>query len=246
MVIFEENFKIGARDIDSHFKLTNRALLGMFEDVSSAHSDTIGCGVANVRETGLSWVIMHWKTKVIRRPEYGENITIRTWIAGMKKLYLFRQYEVLDQTGNTIAVGTGKWVLTDLAAGAVKLPQWIVDGYGICDKAVFGDYRIDKLKEPEGEASYAAEYLVPGSAIDFNGHMNNLCYLDAAADSMKPEKYLAGSFDYFEIMYKKESTLGELLKCQVYENDSETLFAFRDEAGRHIHAIVLLKQLYNL
>ena len=82
------------RDIDSHLRLTNRALLGMFEDVSSAHSDTIGCGVGNIRETGLSWVIMHWKIKVIRRPAYGEKITIKTWVAGMKKLYMFRQYPV--------------------------------------------------------------------------------------------------------------------------------------------------------
>lgn len=49
-----------------------------------------------------------------------------------------------------------------------------------------------------------------------------------------------------KIMYKKESTLGEILKCQVYERDGETLFAFRDEGGRHIHAIVLLKQLLHV
>lgn len=240
-MIFEQNFKLGVRDIDSHLKLTNKALLGMFEDVSSAHSDTVGCGVGNIKETGLSWVIMHWKTKVIRRPEYGETITIKTWVAGMKKLYMFRQYQVLDQEGRIIAIGNGKWVLTDLQSGAMKIPQWIVDGYGVGGEAVFGEYMLEKLKEPEGEASYEAEYKVPCSAIDFNGHMNNLYYLDAAADSMVPERYLAGSFDDFEIMYKKESTLGEILKCRVYESDGQTLCAFRDEGGRHIHAIVLFR-----
>lgn len=242
-MIFEQSFKIGVRDIDSHLRLTNRALLGMFEDVSSAHSDTIGCGIGNIRETGLSWVIMHWKIKVIRRPAYGEKITIKTWVAGMKKLYMFRQYQVVDYEGQTIAIGNSKWVLTNLQSGAIKIPQWIVDGYGIYEKTVFDAYQIEKLKEPECEASYGVEYKVPCSAIDLNGHMNNLYYLDAAADSMDPERYLSGVFDYFEMMYKKESTLGEILKCQVYENDGETLFAFRDEGGRHIHAIVLLKQL---
>ena len=245
-MIYEQNFKIGVRDIDSQLKLTNRALLGMFEDVSSAHSDTVGCGVGNIRETGLSWVIMHWKTKVIRRPEYGESITIRTWVAGMKKLYMFRQYQVVDREGEIIAVGNSKWVLTDLQSGAVKIPQWIVEGYGIYDEAVFGEYQMEKLKEPEYPPSYGAEYKVPCCAIDLNRHMNNLYYLDAAADSMNPERYLAAAFDEFEIMYKKESTLGEILKCQVYERDGETLFAFRDEGGRHIHAIVLLKQLLHV
>ena len=105
---------------------------------------------------------------------------------------------------------------------------------------------MEKLKEPEYPPSYGAEYKVPCCAIDLNRHMNNLYYLDAAADSMNPERYLAAAIDEFEIMYKKESTLGEILKCQVYERDGETLFAFRDEGGRHIHAIVLLKQLLHV
>lgn len=236
MSTFTQSFLIGARDIDSDLKLTNKGILGIFEDTGSSHSDSIGCGLANIEETNLSWIIMHWKVKVYRRPKYGEKIDVATWVAGMKKLFIYREYEVKDSEGNVIIAANSQWVLTHMAKGAIKIPEWVTDGYGGDERTVFDGYLMDKLKEPEGKCCEESTFKVGCSRIDFNGHMNNLQFLDVVADALPIEKFKHLDKDSFQIMYKRQSMYGENLKCRYFAD--EDTFVIKDEAGKHIHAIV--------
>lgn len=236
MAVYNQDFLVGVRDVDSALCLTNKALLGMFEDVGALHSDSIGCGVANIEDTGLSWVILHWKVKVYRRPKYGEKIGINTWVAGMKKLYIYRQYEVLDEKGEVVAVANSQWVLTEMAKGVVKIPKWVTDGYGIYERTVFDTYPMSKLKAPEDKTPLETRFKVGCSRIDFNGHMNNLQFLDVAADAISLDKFKKIEKDDFQIMYKKQSLYGENLRCKYYPE--EKIFAIKDEDDKHLHAIL--------
>ena len=95
-MFIEHKCHIGLRDIGIGNKLKNKSLLGFLEDAGGIHSDIAGYGVNNIKETGLSWVILGWKIKIIKRPEYGEWLTIKTWSRKTNKFYAYRDYEVYN------------------------------------------------------------------------------------------------------------------------------------------------------
>ena len=237
MGYFTHEFLIGARDIDANKQITDKALLGLFLDIGSLHSDAVGCGLAQIDETNLSWVVMQWKVDITRRPVYGETVKIRTWLGATRKLYMYRQYEITNSSGEVLVRCNSQWVLMDLTKGAINVPDWVVDGYGKEDELVFDEWKIPKLKEPENPI-LEMDYKVPGSVIDVNGHMNNMYYIDVAANMIPFEKLLNRKHKHFEIMYKKESTYGEILKCKAYDTEEGDIFTMKTEDEKHIHAIV--------
>lgn len=54
MAIIEHDFDFSIRDINDRTELTNRAMLGFFEDIGGYHSDIAGYGLKDIEETKLS------------------------------------------------------------------------------------------------------------------------------------------------------------------------------------------------
>ena len=74
MAYIEHTFDFSIRDIDKNTSLTNKALFGFFEDIGGFHSDLAGYGLKDIEETRISWVLLHWKMKVLKRLKYGDTI----------------------------------------------------------------------------------------------------------------------------------------------------------------------------
>ena len=65
----KNSVRVGLKDIGISNKATNKAILGMLEDVAGFHSDIAGYGVGNIEQTHLSWIILGWKVEIIQRPK---------------------------------------------------------------------------------------------------------------------------------------------------------------------------------
>lgn len=241
-MIYEHKFLVCTRDVNSNLQITNKSILEWMEDIGSMHSDTADCGMKTIAENKLSWVIIQWKVKVYRRFGYGENITVKTWISGTKRLYTFRQYAFYDEQGKLVAAACSKWVLTHLEKGMISVPERILQSYGTHGETVFEEgNNLERLKAPmEHQSVY--EYVVPCTNIDINDHMNNIFYLDVAYQTMPIEVFKAhDSFGEFEILYKRECKLHDRLKCFYTFENGYHIITIRDEEARLLHAVVRLK-----
>ena len=69
-MIYTEKFKIPLKDIGKDNKIKNRAVLEILENIACYHSDLVGYGVNNIKETKVTWILLDWKLKVINRPFY--------------------------------------------------------------------------------------------------------------------------------------------------------------------------------
>lgn len=239
MAIISHTFQVGFRDVGKSNKLTNRGLIGFLEDIAGMHSNIAGYGLNDIKNTSLTWILLNWKIRVIKRPIYGDEITVKTWARKTEKFFTFRDYEVFDNSNNVIAKASSKWLLLNANTLAIeKITNEIMDKYEPEDISVFDDEsEINKISEPKAYSSLF-NYTVQRKDIDINDHMHNIYYLDLAYEALPEDIYRNCKFNNFEIMYKKEIKLGETIKC-LYSNIDDTHYiTIKSEDDKVLHAII--------
>ncbi len=239
MAYIEHTFDFSIRDIDKNTNITNKALFGFFEDIGGFHSDIAGYGLKDIEKTRISWVLLHWKMKVLKRLKYGDTIHVKTWSRGAVRACCYRDYEVYNQNNELCVIGTSKWTLIHLEKGLMRITNELLEKYQTENRAVFENFTFDKLKEPE-ESKLTFEYTVQRRDIDINEHMHNLCYLDLAYEALPQDVFENSSFNNVEIMYKSGSYLGDTLKCFYSTSNNEHIVTIKSEDEKTLHAIIKL------
>lgn len=237
MAVFEHKFDFSIRDINKNTELTNKAILGFFEDIGGYQSDIAGYGLKDIEKTKLSWVLLHWKIKVLKRIKYGDSINVKTWSRGAIRACCYRDYEIYNDKNELCVIGTSKWTLIHLEKGLMRLTDELVEKYQTENKLAFESFNFDKLKEPEND-KLTFEYTVQRRDIDINNHMHNLCYLDLAYEALPKEIYENSSFNDVEIMYKSGAFLGDNLKCFYSQVGNEHFVTIKSNDEKTFHAII--------
>ena len=112
-MIYEENFKIGLKDIGKNNLIKNKAILEMLENIGAFQSDLVGYGINDIIKNKITWILLEWDLKVIDRPEYGNELKIRTWARSANRFFTYRDFEIYVKD-KLVAVATSKWALVDI------------------------------------------------------------------------------------------------------------------------------------
>lgn len=240
-MIVEQEYRVKLSEIGQDNKITNKAILSDFEDVGGIHSNIAGYGILDIPQTHLTWLLLDWRLQVIRRPNYGEKIKVKTWSRHALKCYAFRDFEVCDEKENIIAIASSKWVLVDTEKEKIiRVSDEVLQSYKPeIGKKVFEDEQFDKIQEPE-TAEKEVIYTVRRADIDVNNHMHNLNYLDLANEALPEEVYKNGDLNSVRISYKKEIKLGDTVKCKYSFENEKHIITIKSEDEKIIHAIIEL------
>lgn len=246
-MIFKNDYVIGMEDIGRGNQATNLAILTMMEDVGSLHSASVGYGVMDIERRMRAWVILDWKVTVVRRPYYNETIHAATWASKLDRACAYRDFELTDESGELVAVGTSRWVLMDLT---LRRPVRLAG-----ELAGLFEMEEDKNALPEEENHFrdllnpdeltileSKEYKMERRDIDINGHMHNLSYLDVAYE-MLPQKVFEqmlqqGECNHIRIQYKKEIRSMDHVLCEYAYIDGKHYLVMKVED--RVHTIVAL------
>ena len=243
-MIVEEEYTVKLSEIDRNNKVTNKAILSYLEDVGGKHSNIAGYGILDIPNTHLTWLLLEWRLKVIRRPNYNEKLKVTTWSKDTVKCYAYRDFKVYDEQGNIIVLAASKWVLVDTQKGRIVMvePELLEKYKPELDKSAFGD-EIDKkndfpkIREPENY-QYEKDYVVRKSDIDVNNHMHNLNYMDLANEALPDEVYKKGQLNNVRITYKREIKLGEVVKCKYSFVDGKHVVIVKSNDESVLHALI--------
>ena len=243
-MIVEEEYTVKLSEIDRNNKVTNKAILSYLEDVGGKHSNIAGYGILDIPNTHLTWLLLEWKLKVIRRPNYNEKLKVTTWSKDTVKCYAYRDFKVYDEQGNIIVLAASKWVLVDTQKGRIVMvePELLEKYKPELDKSAFGD-EIDKkndfpkIREPENY-QYENDYVVRKSDIDVNNQMHNLNYMDLANEALPDEVYKKGQLNNVRITYKREIKLGEVVKCKYSFVDGKHVVVVKSNDESVLHALI--------
>lgn len=241
---FEQTFRVGLRDIGIDNKLTNYGILSYLEDIGTAHSDTVGFGVKDIYTKHRAWLLMDWKLNVIKRLEFGENVTVKTWTPIIEKqtFHVYRNFEVLNENGEVIATATSKWIFYDTEnLKIVKVDESFIDLFKAEGSEKEAADQITRLKEPSSfESIY--EYVINRGDIDVNKHMHNLNYLKLAYEALPEDVFFGEEPKSLHIMYKNQIKLGAKVKCFYSFEDNKHFVTIKSEDEKILHAIVELQK----
>ena len=236
-MIYSSNYKIGLEDIGINNKATNKALLAIMEDVAGLHSASVGYGVLEMESKKRVWILLDWQIKVIKRPQYNDDIKAETWSRKVERLCAYRDFQLKDKDGNVIVIGTSRWLFIDtIKRRPIRLTNDITDLYeSEFDKMVFSEEMQESKYE---DYIFEKEYSVQRRDIDMNEHMHNLSYLDMAYEILPEDIYKNKVFNNVRIVYKKEIVYGESVKC--YYSEYEDKYIVTVKSKDKINAIVEL------
>lgn len=236
-MIYCSNYKIGLEDIGRNNEATNKALLAIMQDIACLHSASVGYGVLEIETKKRAWMLLDWKMEVIKRPKYNDKINVETWSRKVERLYAYRDFQIKDEEGNIIAIGTSRWIFVDTERRRpVRLTEDIVNLYeSEIDKNVF----LEEMEDIKcGDYLFKKDYHIQRRDIDINQHMHNLSYLDMAYEILPDDIYNNKVFNNIRIVYKKEILYGEKVECYYEEQNNKYIITAKSQGN--INAIIEL------
>ncbi|HEY8364070.1 MAG TPA: acyl-ACP thioesterase domain-containing protein [Haloplasmataceae bacterium] len=209
-VITRKKYKIEINDVDFNKQVKISSLFNYFQDVASKSVEHLGVGINKLKEEyGLAWVIIKMRVEVLRYPNWNEEIIVETWPKATKSLEFERDFLIYDNQGNIIAKATSIWVLLDIETRKVKRTNIIESNYQDLTKSAL-DYEFMKLM-PFKNLDIVYDRMIGYSDIDFNGHLNNIKYIDFISDCLPFDKHKLFSIKALEINFINETLPGEVI-----------------------------------
>ena len=209
-MVLREKFYIGYSDTNQNLELSDSAILKMFEDIATMHSEMAG---DSMKTTAIRWFLTAYDVRINKRPMLDERVECRTWSRDMRGFIASREFEIYTQSGELAVTGSSNWARIDTSTGR---PQRVTpemdERYGTeKDRTNFDSPWIGKLKEPD-EYQISKEYYIDRNFIDSNNHMNNVCYVELAK-CILPEEIYKKEVKSFEVMYRKAIEYGKTVTC---------------------------------
>ena len=201
-MFYSEIYQPGVADFDPSGKLGYEAILRIFENTASRHSDSSGDDIIEESRNGITWVLTDWRVQIVRRPDSKAPLRVTTWVRdSVPTGRIFRDYTLVDETGTELVCAESRLILFDLRAQKIiRIDQQRFRSYLPETRGVFAS-AAPRLRAP---AAFDGEKTLPlrRSDIDFNGHVHNTKYLDFALEAL-PDTVPRDAFTGFRMVYPK-------------------------------------------
>jgi len=177
--VYTQSLRVKNRDVDMHRRVRASRLFEWLQEASIAHTERLGMGREKTLDRGLLWVVTLQRSEIERMPEYDEDIRVESWPGETMHLLFPRYYRVLTAEGEELVRGSALWMLVDGETRRFVFPE----KHGIVIPGTETGYELPLPAAPAAlETTETAEFTVPYSYVDLNGHMNNTRYFDLAED----------------------------------------------------------------
>ncbi|MDA1052991.1 MAG: acyl-CoA thioesterase [Planctomycetota bacterium] len=118
-------------EIDALGHVNNLAYLKWMLSAAVAHSTACGWTTERYLKSGGGWVVRSHKIEYLNSALANDCITVRTWIAGFKKVTSLRRYQILRSSDQTIlAEAETNWAFIGFEHRVPRrIPQEVIDDF---------------------------------------------------------------------------------------------------------------------
>jgi acyl-ACP thioesterase len=202
-----------------------------FQEAAISHAENLNVGREDMARTGQVWILSRMSVLVERRPKYCETVTVRSWPRGGEKLFAMRNYDIRDKDDVPVVAARSAWLIVDLEKRRPLRPQSVMD-------SLPKNEGLDSLPPEAGGAASlkerdnlqkAAERKALYTDVDYNGHVNNVRYIQWIEDSLDPLLLEKAEKMRFDINYLHEILGGEtveIMSAPVENDECKDAFAF--------------------
>lgn len=237
MSVYTISTQLGYGDVDHGLNLNLKGAMGLMQEAAILHSDQVGYSVEDVERTHVIWMLSQWRIRLEKPIHWKSHITVRTWPRTLVRATSLRDFELLDEAGERVAIGESAWALVSTETGRIaRITPEIFDAYDLTDRSVF-DSPLPKLPAGNGPIVYTGS--VQRRDIDTNLHVNNRVYLDYAMEALPPEK---GNCAYREVQirYHQQMLPGQNFCCRYKAVGETQIVDICSADGAHVHGTVVL------
>ena len=201
--------------------------LGVFQLVENAITE----GMAAQRIDGMTirrlynafWVFTKNKVQILENVEWGEEITIESFVSSKSSAKLYVDSAIKNAKGSIAAYSRCEMCPLDAATGRILRTSAVgVDDHVIAEPAqmevVFDKLDCDDLPIIE-------DVKVRSTNIDFSKHANNVEYLRFIFNTYSVEELLSRPIRELEVNYVSQSYENDVLSIHKSTSDACDLFA---------------------
>ncbi|WP_194777007.1 acyl-[acyl-carrier-protein] thioesterase [Pararhodonellum marinum] len=204
----QKDFTVHSFQINPQGNLRWSALADILQEIAWLHANSEDFG-KNLFEDDLMWVLSRFEIHCLKKPVWGERITVKTAGRGIHKLFALREFQVLDQAGTILVEAMSAWLLLDVKSKRPRKPEAVLPKRHF--KPLLGDELVpSKVIVPE-DLEFAYAIQVTPSDLDMNRHVNNASYIRWVEDFCWRKEI---KIDHLLIQYLEEVKLDE--EVQLY------------------------------
>jgi medium-chain acyl-[acyl-carrier-protein] hydrolase len=203
--LWREEFKIHSYEIGPSGYVTPQSICRFLQEVASNHALAIGVSGDAQKNT---WVLSQLSLRMSRYPRWHQSMTIETW--PVLKLPIgvrgHRDFILRDQGGREIGKASTVWLLLD---EKTRRPTRMPLGLKEFASEGHAENILRAVKEDEMDGVMnALDFRIRGSDIDWNLHVNNVCYLEWALETVPAEFRLQNMVTELDISFVAEGKYG--------------------------------------
>jgi acyl-ACP thioesterase len=199
--------------IDRSDRLTLDAVLRFFQEAAISHAENLGVGREAMARSGQVWILSRMSAVIHRRPAYGETVTVRSWPRGWEKLFALRDYDIRDASDTPVVQGRSGWLILDIEKRRPLRPRTVMDRLPLndgLDALPFGPGGLAFSLAERADLRRASERAAAYSDVDYNGHVNNISYVQWIEDALRPGLLEQAGRMRLDISYLSEVLPGEV------------------------------------
>ncbi len=221
MVEFKYETRYG--DFKDFENIKTATLLDIVQDISIKASEEAGYGIYTLHDKGSAWLMSGITLKILKTVDTRTPIIAKTGVQKMGGVTSNRGC-ILSQNGEVCAKSIANWFLMDIVEGRLeRIPKEMLDAYPTHDfNDTFFNYKKPHFPEFQGVGEKVA---VSNRDIDTNCHLNNVKAVEIMLDAL-PFDF---KYNTLDILYKRESYLGDTLTREVIEADGGYFVALLGE-----------------
>jgi len=233
--IWQETLPIRFGAIDKSDRLKLNAVFQLFQEAAISHAENLGVGREEMARTGQVWILSRMSVQIDRRPNYCETVTVRSWPRGGEKLFAMRDFDMRDSSDVPVISARSAWIIVDMEKRRPLRPQSIMDNLPQNEGVNAMTQSPASLAE-RANLSKAAEKKASYTDIDFNGHVNNVRYIEWIENTLDPQLLEKAGKLRFDINYMNEILIGEPVEILSAPFDAEngiSAFAFEGKKSEN-------------
>jgi acyl-ACP thioesterase len=207
LAVWRETCAVRFGHIDCSDLLTLDAVFQFFQEAAISHAENLGVGREDMARARQVWILSRMSVQIDRRPRYGEVVTVRTWPRGWEKLFALRDYDIRDAADISVVRARSAWIIIDIEKRRPLRPQSVMESLPQNEglDALPGAGGLEERQTLRKAGERGAVY----TDLDYNGHVNNVRYIQWIEDIVDPQLLARAARMRLDINYLNEIFPGE-------------------------------------
>ncbi len=216
---WSENYRIKFKHLAPGGKADFTELIGFTQDTAWEHAESLGVGHSNLEEEKLIFALCWESITLYDKPRYGDRIEVHTSLAGMSRLYFYRDFVVTDEDSEVLLEARTTWVCLDIDSRRPQRLDGLTRKFDFPSLEKPSERKKPDLSPPDkGWQGYSASVLP--SDLDAYYHANNIQYVRWMLDGLPLEFLSSHDLANFDIEYQGELHCGNQLQIEANKKDT--------------------------